>query len=199
MTNNGIVTIKGVTLAMSRRTYDNERLYAGYATQCGAEGEAPGALWEVFRPGLVPNCVSETSNAGLSLPGQRKGCFTYLVAAEVSARGNVPARQEGIPESAEFICASMPAGERLVCTFCADDFDTLVTSAMATAMEYLFGEFVSESGLKIGSPCAELYDERCLNWHPSAHLRTNAPRSGLSFALSDGDRPEMEIHVPILK
>jgi AraC family transcriptional regulator len=189
----------GIILEISRRTYENERLYAGFRTTA----ENPGSAWCLYqyvKTKEVPFLHPHGEHAGISLETE-KG-YNYLAGYQVSARDNAFTKARGwpntggIPDYLSNDFASLPPGEYLVCTFTAEDFSRLVVEAMYRVIPYLFGTFIKKHKLEICGPLIEIYDERCLRWHPgfriedeAKHLENRQPK------LSNWEGPEMEIQI----
>ncbi len=200
---------EGVILEVTRRNYSQERLYAGFSLQCPMGRPSidnPGRLWEFFTPvprKHLPHLHPQGSEVGISLPGQQEGCFTYFAGCEVTERSDAflaARRLDGygdIPEGMQPCYHTLPAGEYAVCTFTAEDFAYLVNNALDKAMGYFFGTWLPNKKLASTS-CVELYDERCLRWHPKYSLSEDVPHLlPREPRLSQWSGPEMEIQVGI--
>lgn len=194
----------GVILEITRRTYPAERLYAGFSLQCPMgrpSVDNPGRLWEFFAPvprKHLPDLHPQGSEVGISMPGTQEGCFTYFVGCEVTQRSDDFLRAESlegygnIPTGFQPCYQTLPAGEYVICTFTAEDFVLLVNNALDKAMGYLFGTWLPNRNLSAYN-CVELYDERCLRWHPKYELNQDVPHlENREPRLSQWSGPEME-------
>ena len=199
----------GVILEITRRVYSAERLYAGFSLQCPMgkpSVDNPGRLWDFFAPvprGHLPHLHPQGSEVGISLPGVQPECFTYFVGCEVTQRSEEflqATHWEGygdIPAGFVPCYHTLPAGEQMICTFTAEDFVSLVNSALDKAMGYFFGTWLPGKNIAPSS-CVEYYDERCLRWHPKYDPSNDVPHLVKQEArLSQWSGPEMELQVGV--
>jgi len=200
----------GVILEVTRRVYTEERLYAGFSVRCvgGSPNNLnPGVAWDYFtrKPAsAIPFLHPLGHNAGIAMEFTEEG-FTYFAGSLVTGRDPVFAGTrdwpgfDGLPDYLSPGYVSVPPGEYLICTYTAEDFDPLVVEAMSMVSRYFYGTHIPQHGLEAEPPAIELYDERCLRWHPNVqeregnlnHFAPCEPR------LSQWEGPEMELQVKL--
>ena len=210
--NEGVPLIsEGIVMEFSRRTYTEDRLYAGFRVNCthGTPNDMnPGVTWDYFvrrKETSLPHLHPQGHNAGISI-GNETG-FTYTAASLVTRKEPAFTQTrswpgfDALPEYLTLDYVSIPAGEYLICTFTAEDFGQLVEDALHKAMNYIWGTFIPKHKLSVDGPYIELYDERSLRWHP-----VNPVREGQKthFApcepkLSQWEGPEIEIQTRLAK
>ena len=209
--NEGVPLVsEGIVLEFSRRIYEN-RIYAGFSVNCthGAPNNMnPGVSWDYFvrrKETSLPHLHTQGHNAGIS-SGNSDG-FTYMAGSLVSKREPAFTQTrdwpgfDALPEylTPDYCC--LPAGEYLVCTFTAENFEQLVEDALQKACNYMWGTFIPKHKLPVGGSFIELYDERSLRWHPvnpvcmgqDTHFAPREPK------LSQWEGPEMEIQIRLTK
>lgn len=114
-----------------------------------------GELWDRLHqiqpdiPGLMPN----GAEAGVSLPGEKEGFFTYFTGAQ--------AMEAGEPNG--FKSWVLQAGDYVACAFEAENFEVLVKEALNKARDYMLGVWLLNHRLEIEPFMAELYTDRSVN------------------------------------
>ena len=198
---------EGIVLEFSRKTYTADRLYAGFRVNCthGAPNSMnPGVAWDYYvrrQEASLPYLHPQGHNAGIAY-GNDDG-FTYMAGSLVTQQEPAFTQTRewpgfgALPDYLAHDYISLPAGEYLVCTFTAEDFDQLVEDALHKAANYTWGTFIPQHKLTVDGPCIELYDERCLRWHPVNPVRKgqNTHLAPCEPKLSQWEGPEMEIQV----
>lgn len=175
---------EGIVLELSRRRLEEPQWFTGFSAEApvglveelGVEsGEDPlYELWESFHryrndiPGLIPG----GDDLGVAYPGDSPGSFRYFAGAQSNIAGAHPghaapgcggtelgtepgaAEVHGLPlETWE-----LAAGEYIVCTFSAENFNSLVMDALYKAQRYLFGTWLPNHGLCTEPFSAERYE-----------------------------------------
>lgn len=196
----------GIVLEISRRTYSEERLYAGFRVSCPTSvpnNFNPGVTWDYFSKGQtrnIPFLHIHGDHAGIG--GEGPNGFTYLAGCQVTEIDPAFTQTRewpgfgALPDYLAPDYARVPSGVYLICTFTAEDFSHLVIEAIEKAYGYFMSTFIPRHGIKTEGPMIEMYDERCLRWHPVyryeddvRHLEARQPK------LSQWEGPEMEIQV----
>ncbi len=139
-----------MVLEITRRKLDTAEIYVGLSAQVQISqtpvGEVtgidvPGQLWDSFhrRKARIPNLLPGGIEIGVSMIGETdNGTFTYFVGG---------AAEPNIPVNEDFITWELPKDEYVVCSFEAENFNELTTSALDKAMNYLFGTWLPNRGL----------------------------------------------------
>lgn len=139
-----------IVLEITHRKLDADEFYVGLSAQVQISqtpvGEvtgidAPGQLWDSFhsRKASIPNLLPGGIKIGVSMIGETdNGTFTYFVGG---------AAEPNISVDEDFITWELPADEYWVCSFKAENFSELTTSALDKAMNYLFGTWLPNRGL----------------------------------------------------
>jgi AraC family transcriptional regulator len=139
-----------IVLEITRRKLHANEIYVGLSAQVQISqtpvGEVtgidvPGQLWDSFhsRKASIPNLLPGGIEIGVSMIGDTdNGTFTYFVGG---------AAEPNISVNEDFITWEMPAGEYVVCSFEAENFSELTTSALDKAMNYLFKTWLPNRGL----------------------------------------------------
>jgi AraC family transcriptional regulator len=139
-----------IVLEVTRRKLHANEIYVGLSAQVQISqtpvGEVtgidvPGQLWDLFhsRKASIPNLLPGGIEIGVSMIGETdNGTFTYFVGG---------ATEPNISVNEDFITWELPADEYVVCSFEAENFSELTTSALAKAMKYLFGTWLPNRGL----------------------------------------------------
>jgi AraC family transcriptional regulator len=189
----------GIVLEITRRTYTQERLYAGF------QAADPGRAWDYLTSRQMrglPFLHPQGEHIGIGIKAD--GGYEYLVGCQVTARdpGFLNVRgwpgADDAPDYLKNAYASLPPGEYLVCTYTAEDFSRLVVEAMSRVIPYFFSTFIKKHGLEVCGPLIEVYDGRSLRWHPSYRVEDDAPHlEPREPKLSGWEGPEMEIQVMI--
>ncbi|MCC5908860.1 MAG: AraC family transcriptional regulator [Clostridiaceae bacterium] len=149
-----------IVLEITRRKLDAPETYIGFSAQVPISQapvgkttgiDVPGQLWDLFhsRKTDIPNLLQDGTAIGVSMVGDADdGTFTYF------AGGNTKS-MESVDE--EFTTWELPADEYVVCSFEAENFSQLTTSALGKAMNYLFGTWLPKRGLTTQPFSAEKY------------------------------------------
>jgi|BioPla2DNA2_1021312.scaffolds.fasta_scaffold04390_3 AraC family transcriptional regulator len=139
-----------IVLEVTRRKLHANEIYVGLSAQVQISqtpvGEVtgidvPGQLWDLFhsRKASIPNLLPGGIEIGVSMIGETdNGTFTYFVGG---------AAEPNISVNEDFITWELPADEYVVCSFEAENFSELTTSALDKAMKYLFGTWLPNRGL----------------------------------------------------
>lgn len=139
-----------IVLEVTRRKLHANEIYVGLSAQVQISqtpvGEVtgidvPGQLWDLFhsRKASIPNLLPGGIEIGVSMIGETdNGTFTYFVGG--TAEPNISVNED-------FITWELPADEYVVCSFEAENFSELTTSALDKAMKYLFGTWLPNRGL----------------------------------------------------
>lgn len=139
-----------IVLEITRRKLHADEIYVGLSAQVQISqtpvGEVtgidvPGQLWDSFhsRKASIPNLLQGGIEIGVSMIGDTdNGTFTYFVGG---------AAEPNISVNEDFITWELPADEYVVCSFEAENFSELTTSALDKAMTYLFGTWLPSRGL----------------------------------------------------
>jgi AraC family transcriptional regulator len=150
-----------IVLEISRKTITAPELYIGLSAPVSVSeqtplGEAtgidiPGMLWDKFHEqkagikGLAPEGIEFAAS---SFGDNDDGTFTYFVGA--SATFDAAAYDD-------FEIYKLPAAEYIVCSFEAENFEELITSALGKSMNYLFGTWLPNHNLSTQPFSAEKY------------------------------------------
>jgi AraC family transcriptional regulator len=148
-----------IVLEISRKTIDVPELYIGFSAPVSISQQAPfgettgidvpGLLWDKFhhqKDGIKGRAPKGIEFAASSMEGN--GIFTYFVGA--SATLDATAYDD-------FVTWELPAAEYIVCSFEAESFEELTTSALGKSMNYLFGTWLPKHNLSTQPFSAEKY------------------------------------------
>lgn len=139
-----------IVLEITRRKLDTAELYVGLSAQVQISqtpvGEVtgidvPGQLWDSFHSSKagIPNLLPDGIEIGASMIGEtNNGTFTYFVGGAAEPNKLV---------NEDFITWELPKDEYVVCSFEAENFNELTTSALDKAMNYLFRTWLPNRGL----------------------------------------------------
>jgi AraC family transcriptional regulator len=139
-----------IILEITRRKIEVDEIYVGLSTQVKISqtpvGEVtgidvPGQLWNSFHSckASIPNLLPDGIEIGVSMISEKdNGTFTYFVGG---------AADPNISVDKNFITWKLPADEYVVCSFEAENFNELTTSALDKAMNYLFRTWLPNKGL----------------------------------------------------
>jgi len=150
-----------IILEISRITLDAPEAYIGFSapiliSQQTPFGETtgidvPGQLWDRFHTqkagikGLAPDGIElAVSSMGKSADGS----FTYFAGASA---------KQGAMAYDDYIIWELPAAEYIVCSFEAESFAELTTSALGKSMSYLFSTWLPKHNLSSQPFSAEKY------------------------------------------
>jgi len=148
----------GLVLEINRVTLDAPITFIGVDGYVAIDGifphgeatgiDEPGEIWRNFHeslskiPGIIPG-----RRIGVGYHGNApEGCFPYFAGAETDPETT----------SENFKTWTLPAAEYIVCRFEAEDFETLVSTALYKVFNYM-RMWQNKKGLKHGSFGAEIY------------------------------------------
>ncbi len=150
-----------IVLEISRKAINVSERYIGFSAPVSISQQTPpgdttgidvpGLLWDKFHKqkegikGLVPNGIEFAAS---SFGNNEDGTFTYFVG--VSA----------IPDATSYsdlVTWELPAAEYIVCTFEAESFEELITSALDKSINYLFRIWLPKHNLSTQPFSAEKY------------------------------------------
>jgi len=150
-----------IVLEISRKTIDVPELYIGLSALVSLSrqiplGEktgisVPGLLWDKFHnqkdgiKGLAPNGIEVAVS---SIGEYDDGTFTYFAGASAIL---------GATAYNDFVTWELPAAEYIVCSFEAESFEELTSSALGKSMNYLFGIWLPKHSLSSQPFSAEKY------------------------------------------
>jgi len=150
-----------IVLEISRKTIDIPEQYIGLSAPVSISGQTPlgetagidvpGLLWDKFHQqkdairGLAPGGIEFALS---SMGDAEDGAFTYFVGASA---------MPGTTGYDDFVTKKLPAAEYVVCTFEAESFMELTTSALTKSMNYLFGMWLPKHQLAAQPFSAEKY------------------------------------------
>lgn len=119
-------------------------LVAGLGRESGVD--PLDALWRQFhqQKASALGLDDKAEEIGVSHPCAEDGFFLYFAGAKTDAA--IPHGYTGL---------ELPAGEYVVCTFEAEDFEALVMDALYKAQQYLYGVWLPKHGLATQPFCAE--------------------------------------------
>ncbi len=139
-----------IVLEISRKVLNVPELYIGFSGQVPLSQQTPlsettgvdvpGLLWDKFHDqkadiqGLVPNGIE----LAVSLSGKIEKHFTYFVGASAMPEAKA---------SGDFEVWELPAAEYVICSFEAENFAELTSSALYKSMNYLFDIWLPKHGL----------------------------------------------------
>ena len=160
-----------IVLEIMRKKLDNAETYIGLTgkipiSQQIPVGEATGIdapyqLWDSFhkvKPD-IPGLLLDGIELGASMPGDAEnGNFTYFAGASAMSGVSVSAMPSA-SITGEYSVWELPAGEYVVCSFEAENFTELTTTALDKAMKYLFDTWLSNHKLITQPFSAEKYYE----------------------------------------
>lgn len=157
------LAVGDIVLEIQRKTLEQPERYFGFETEVKISeqtpvGEStgidvPGQLWKRYHSEkeLLAASLSSEVELGMSYMGNAaQGCFTYF------AGGLAQKLPDQLPEG--FVKKELPAGEYIVCTIEAENFEDLVTVALDQANKYLFGTWLPRHDLTTEPFSAEKYD-----------------------------------------
>ncbi len=154
--------VENIVLEIQRKTLEQPEMYIGFQTEVKISeqipmGEStgvdiPGQLWERYHreKELLAASLSSETEMGLSCMGNSApGFFTYF------AGGLAQIIPEQLPEG--FAAQELSSGEYIVCTIEAENFEYLVTEALAQANKYLFSTWLPRHNFSTEPFAAEIY------------------------------------------
>lgn len=140
-----------IVLEISRKTIDIPEFYIGFSAPISVSEQTPlgettgidvpGLLWDKFHSqkdgikGLAPNGIELAVS---SMGENEDGTFIYFAGASAIL---------GTTAYGDFVTWELPAAEYIVCSFEAENFEELTTSALGKSMNYLFGTWLPKHNL----------------------------------------------------
>ncbi len=108
-----------------------------------------GKLWDTFHENklLVPTLAAYGDELGVSMMGDEEGYFTYFAGGQAKSNEQIDG----------YTIWQLPAGEYIVCSFEAENFEHLVVDALNKAQGYLFGTWLPNHNLVTEAFCVERY------------------------------------------
>ena len=150
-----------IVLEISRKTINVSEFYIGFSAPVSMSEQTPlgettgidipGQLWDKFHKrkddikGLIPNGIEFAAS---SFFGHEDGTFTYFVGASAV---------HGTTAYDDLMTWELPPAEYIVCSFEAENFMELVTSALGKSMSYLFETWLPKHNLSTQPFSAEKY------------------------------------------
>ncbi len=150
-----------IVLEISRKTIDVPERYIGFSAPVSVSQQTPlgdttgidvpGLLWDKFHKQkveikeLVPNGIEFAAS---SFSENEDGTFTYFVGASAIL---------GTTAYHDLVAWELPAAEYIVCSFEAESFEELITSALGKSMNYLFSFWLPKHNLSTQPFSAEKY------------------------------------------
>ncbi len=119
----------------------------GLGTESGADPLA--ALWNRIheRKETLPELFSDKEELGVAYPSSVEGCFSYFA--------GVRSGQRELTDS--FMNWELPAGNYVVCSFEAENFEALVMDALYKGQQYVYQTWLPRHHLQTDVFCAERY------------------------------------------
>ncbi len=143
-----------ILLEVSRKHINTPRIFLGLNIQ-NPMGDNPcidllGELWDRVhdQKPFLSNLIQPGQEIGVSSPGEMPGNFTYFAGAEVSNMDDIPI---------DYLAWVMPMGNYIVCSFEAENFYLLTTSALNKARDYMFRVWLPNHNIVFEPFMAELY------------------------------------------
>ncbi len=122
-------------------------LIDGLGTESGIDPLS--TLWQNFHDlkHTTLGLVDDAEETGVAYPCLNEGYFSYFAGAKYSST----------VAPANFMNWELPAGDYIVCSFEAEDFEALVMDALYKAQSYLYNIWLPNHNLQTESFCAERY------------------------------------------
>ena len=154
----------GIVLEISRKRLDSPQYFMGLTieepiSQMPGGGETGvdnlGVLWDSFheRKSQIFELNIDGDELGVAFPGTKEGFYRYFAGAQA----NVDYSLEG------FSTWELEAGEYIVCSFEAEDFEHLVMDAVYKAHKYLFETWLPNHKIVTQPFAAERYANHIAN------------------------------------
>lgn len=123
-----------------------QHLY-GLGTESGVD--PLDTLWQNFhdQKQTLLGLSEDIEEIGVTYPCSEEGYFSYFAGAK-SERREV---------SGVFMNWELPAGEYIVCSFSAENFETLIMDALYKAQQYIYNTWLTNHKLQTETFCAERY------------------------------------------
>lgn len=150
---------EGIVLEINRQQITEPIHYTGmnidipvqYVEGLGTESGADpmGTLWQSLheKKEAMPELFVDKEEIGVAYPSSVEGCFSYFA----GGRSNQVEAPEG------FMSWSLPAGNYIVCSFEAENFEALVMDALYKAQQYTYNTWLPKHKLQTDVFCAERY------------------------------------------
>ncbi len=150
---------EGIVLEIMRKTLPEEELFIGHQGDFPFSvlqelGSIPGedvldALWKSLHAEKekVAEIDQTGDEIGVVFQSEKQGHFTYFAGAKASAGV--------VPES--YSAYRLPAGEYVVCSFEAENFEALVMDALYKAQKYLYEVWLHNHNIQTSPCCVERY------------------------------------------
>jgi AraC family transcriptional regulator len=152
----------GIVIEINRKHFDLDVTYIGFTKKLPLEygaglGSDPGIdvlgnLWEEVHAykKQVQGMVVGSEEVGVMLPCSENGFYDYF--AGIHANVNNYELQSKIVQWIQ------PRGEYIVCSFEAENFNSLVTDALYKAQQYVFSTWLPNHSLQTEAFCLEYYE-----------------------------------------
>lgn len=149
----------GIVLEINRRSIAEPAYYIGmkrdlpigHIDGLGTESvvDPLGILWDDLHEHMhsVLGLPKDAEEIGVALPSSEEGFFSYFAGAMSKPRET--------PDC--YTTWALPEGEYIVCSFEAEDFETLVMDALYKAQQYLYNTWLPNYNLATEPFCAERY------------------------------------------
>ncbi len=150
---------EGIVLEINRRELPEALTYVGIKKDCPLQfiaglGTESGVdplygLWESLhaQKQTLLGLSEEAEELGVALPSSEEGCLSYFAGTKATLKD--------IPEG--FENWQLPAGEYIVCSFEAENFEALVMDVLYKAQQYIFNTWLPKHHLETEAFCAECY------------------------------------------
>ncbi len=108
-----------------------------------------GTLWHRFHESKadVAALKADSDELGVSMMGSDEGFFTYFAGGQACSNQQIDG----------YANWELPAGEYIVCSIEAEDFEHLITETLYKAQGYLFGTWLPNHDMVTEAFCAERY------------------------------------------
>lgn len=148
----------GIILEMTRKQISSTQYFIGLTTeepidQMPGGGETGvdtlGILWDTFheKKPTIEGIKPDGDELGVAFSGTKEGYYCYFAGAEAFSKGII----------ADYDTWELPAGEYIVCSFEAENFEQLIMDAVYKAHQYLFETWLPEHKLMTTPFAAERY------------------------------------------
>lgn len=108
-------------------------------------------LWRSFhqQKETVLGLSANTEEIGVAYPCLEEGYFSYFAGAK--------SLSVEVPNGFDFMRWELPLGEYIVCSFEAENFETLVMDSLYKAQQYIYNTWLPNHNLQTEAFCAERY------------------------------------------
>lgn len=150
---------EGIVLEINRKTINKPERLAGLATKAPisfitGQGVDSGVdpllkIWEDFHniKSRIPNVLKDGDEVGLTYGGEDESFFHYFAGAQTN----------DLPTPSEYTEKEIPAGEYIVCSFEAENFELLVMDVLYKASQYLYQTWLPNHQIAIEAFSVERY------------------------------------------